>query len=423
MKDCFLLHGHIAHTPQSGAFSITENGYLVCESGLVRGVFTSVPEMYKGAEVRDYGDCLIIPGMCDTHLHAPQYAFRGLGMDMELIEWLNMHAFPEELKYSNEEYAHRAYSQFTEALKASATTRACIFATTDAQATLTLMRLIDKSGLKAYVGKVSMDRNAPDELLDPKGQAGADAFEKWLSDATGFERVKPILTPRFVPSCSDEMLSGLGRLMRKYGLPLQSHLSENPSEVEWVKQLHPEASSYLDVYRRFGLLDGSAVMAHCVYPNDDERQILKDKDVLVSHCPASNMNLASGIAPVRSYIAAGVRVSLGTDIAGGYELSMLRAITDAVQVSKLRARYSDMTEKPLSLSEAFYMATKGGGSMFGKVGSFEDGCEADALVLDDSDIRATEKLSVSDRLERAIYMEKDVRIRAKYVGGDRIEIN
>ncbi len=268
-----------------------------------------------------------------------------------------------------------------------------------------------------------MDRNAPDALLDPYGSAGADAFEKWLECAESFEGVKPILTPRFIPACSDELLNGLRVLKEKYNLPVQSHLSENPSEVEWVKELHPQTDCYLDAYDRFGLVGSRTVMAHCVYPENDEKEMLKRKQVFVSHCPASNMNLASGIAPIREYLNEGIRVSLGTDIAGGYDLSMLRAIADAVQVSKLRSRFAGMRDAPLKLSEAFYIATMGGGSFFGNVGCFEKGYELDALVIDDSKLNQASKLTAAERLERSVYLEKDISIHSKYVKGKLIYTN
>lgn len=416
----FVLSGHIVHTPSKDAFSITENGYLVCENGRVAGVFAALPERYSALPVRRFEDCLIIPGLCDTHVHAPQYAFRGLGMDLELIEWLNAQAFPEELRYGDLAYAKAAYGQFAEALRTSATTRAAVFATSHVPATLALMSLLEKTGLRCLVGKVSMDRNAPDGLLDPEPHEALLQTEKWVEEALlAFERTRPILTPRFVPACSDELLDGLGALRRRRGLPVQSHLSENPSEVAWVRELCPSASCYADVYARHGLLgsDAPTVMAHCVHPAEVEFAMLAAGGVLVAHCPSSNANLCSGVAPVRRYLDAGIRVGLGTDIAGGFDLSIFRAMTDAIQFSKLRARFTGMAEKPVTLPEAFYMATKGGGALFGKVGSFEPGFEFDALVLDDRALKPPRELNVRGRVERAAYLEKDVRILQKYVGG------
>lgn len=421
MERCFALRGHIVHTPTKDDFSVSENAWLVCEEGKVAGVFDELPERYAGLMRYDFQDSLILPGLCDTHVHAPQYAFRGLGMDLELLEWLDTHAFPEEARYHDPRYAALAYGQFVDALRKSATTRACVFATVHGDATIALMRLLEQSGLVTLVGKVGMDRNARDDLLDPPGQPALDQYDAWIKQAQSeFKRTRPIVTPRFIPSCTDGLLRGLGELARKYDLPVQSHLSENPSEIEWVCELCPEASCYLDAYAQRGLVSPRTVMAHCVHPTDTELALMQASGILVSHCPASNMNIASGIAPIRRYLDAGIRVSLGTDIAGGYELSMLRAIADAIQVSKLRARQTDLREKPITAAEAFYMATKGGGAFFGKVGSFEAGYALDAVVLDDHALVAPRPLTVRERVERAIYLDRDVRIRCKFVDGQPV---
>ncbi|MEG0269694.1 MAG: amidohydrolase family protein [Clostridia bacterium] len=422
-KNGFVLFGHIVYTPTKEDFCICENGFLVCEDKKVTGVFQTLPERFKGLPLCDCGNRLIFPGLCDTHVHAPQYAFRGLGMDLELIEWLNHHAFVEELKYGDEAYATLAYSQFADALKKSATTRASIFGTIHSRTVHTLMQKLEDTGLCTYVGKVNMDRNAPDGLLDPDVPTTLHETEEWIERSLGgYKRTRPMLTPRFIPSCSEALLEGLGELQKKYQLPVQSHLSENRGEIAWVKELCPQATCYADAYAHHGLLGNgvNTVMAHCVLPTEIEMQVLKERDALVAHCPASNANLCSGIAPIRRYLNEGIRVGLGTDIAGGFELSVFRAMTDAVQFSKLRACMNDMTERPITLSEAFYMGTKGGGTLFGKVGSFEPGYAFDALVLNDQQILAPRTLSVHERVERAIYMEKDLLLEQKYVDGQKI---
>ncbi|MDD3336638.1 MAG: amidohydrolase family protein [Eubacteriales bacterium] len=425
MNTSFVLAGHLITTPEPKAFSVLENGYLVIENGLIQGCYSSLPEKYAALPLQRYDHQLIIPGLCDIHVHAPQYAYRGLGMDLELLEWLNTHAFPEEAHYEQMEYAQKAYGQFVHDLQNSATTRASIFATLHVPATLLLTQLLEQAGMRGYVGKVNMDRNSPDNLRERDAKESLRQTEEWLTQTASFRRVRPILTPRFVPSCSDELLEGLAALRKRDHLPLQSHLSENENEIAWVKELCPAASCYADAYALRGLLeeDGSVVMAHCVHPTDGERKILKEKKVLVAHCPASNTNLCSGIAPIRRFLEEGISVGLGSDIAGGYELSMFRAMTDAVQVSKLRSCFDPLKPKPLSLSEAFYLATKGGGQLFGQVGSFEKGYQADIVVLDDSRIESARPLKVEERLERAIYLEKDVRITAKYIAGEPVKLS
>ena len=420
-----ILRGNICHAPRPEALSTRKDAFVVCEDGVCRGVFDVLPVSYAGAEVTDCGDCLIIPGMVDLHLHAPQFSYRGTGMDCELLDWLEIHTFPEESKYADPEYAERAYGMFADQMKRSATTRASIFATIHREATLKLMNLMEQTGLVSYVGKVNMDRNAPPALLEGTAEAAAretTAFAEAALDR-GFCRTRPILTPRFIPTCSDELLRALKQVQRRYALPVQSHLSENPGEVETVRRLAPEARFYGDAYDRFGLFGGDAptIMAHCIYSTAAEIELMRDRGVWVAHCPNSNMNIGSGIAPMRKYLSLGLRAGLGSDVAGGQTESMFRAITDAIQVSKLYWRYINSNQRALSFSECFYLATKGGGSFFGKVGSFEPGYEFDALVIDDSIAPHPQPMSLEDRLERAVYLGLDRDgIRAKYVQGEAV---
>lgn len=416
----FALKGDIVFSRSSKELEIHKAGFLICEDGISKGVFEQLPKEYEGIEIRDHSECLIIPGLSDIHLHAPQYTFRGLGMDMELLDWLNRYTFPEEGKYEDLEYARKAYKIFVEDLVRSGTTRVCMFATIHKETTLLLMEMLEESGIKGYVGKVSMDRNAPPYLCETQG---IEEVEKWLEIATErFQNIKPILTPRFIPSCTDELMMSLADLQGKTQLPLQSHLSENQKEIEWVKELVPEAKDYGDAYEKFGAFgsNGKTVMAHCVYPTDEEVELMKKNGVFVAHCPQSNTNLSSGIAPAKRYLKEGISIGLGSDIAGGFSLSILRGMADAIQVSKLRWKLVEDQWSPLTLEEAFYMGTKGGGAFFGKVGSFENGYEMDAIILDDKAIRLPRELSIQDRLERIIYIGTDQDIIGKYVSGKRM---
>ncbi len=425
MSRSFLLKGHICHTPDAEHLVIRENAYAVCEEGTCRGIFDEIPERFRGTEVIDCSGKLVLPGMTDLHIHAPQYAFRGTGMDYELLDWLEKAAFPEETRYADTAYAAEAYGIFAEKMKKSATTRAVIFGTIHTEATLILMDLMEKSGLVSLVGKVSMDRNAPPELTEKNAEFAAGEVRRFIRESArrGYRKTKPVITPRFIPSCSRELTEALGRIREEYCLPVQSHLSENPDEVRLVAELEPEAAFYGDAYDRYGLFgrEGNTVMAHCVYSVPEEIRRIRDNGVWIAHCPSSNMNIASGIAPVRRYLEQGIRTGIGTDVAGGTSESMFRAVTDAIQVSKLYWRYRDPEAKPLMFHEAFYMATKGGGSFFGKAGSFEEGYAFDALVLDDSSEPAAHPLTVRDRLERAFYQELDkTGIVMKFADGVRI---
>ena len=189
-----------------------------------------------------------------------------------------------------------------------------------------------------------------------------------------------------------------------------------------MKELCPWSEFYGDAYDHFGFFGGevNTVMAHCVWPSEAEIARMKERGVYVAHCPQSNTNLSSGIAPVRRYLDEGINVGLGTDVAGGCGESVFRAMADAIQVSKLRWRLSDQSLKPLTAEEAFYLGTKGGGAFFGKVGSFEAGYELDAVVLDDSGLKHPQELDLAERLERLIYLSDDRHIAGKFVAGQRV---
>lgn len=422
-KRIYGLKGHIVYSKMPEKLEICENGYLICEGNEVKGVYESLPESYAGIPIEDYGDRLIIPGLVDLHLHAPQYTFRGLGMDMELLEWLETNTFPEEAKYRDLEYAKKAYKIFVDNLRKGATTRACIFATVHRKATLHLMDILEISGLRTMVGKVNMDRNCPDYLREGT-QESADETIEWMKDVqhNKYKKTQAILTPRFIPSCTDELMDMLKRIQMRYQIPVQSHLSENFSEIAWVQELCPESEFYGDAYDRFGLFgaDCKTVMAHCVHSDEKERARMKENGVFIAHCPESNMNLASGVAPVRSFLEEGLHVGLGSDLAGGSTENIFTAMAHAIQASKLRWRLQDDSLKPLTAPEAFHMATKGGGEFFGKVGSFEAGYEMDAVVLDDSRLAHPQDMTVQQRLERMIYFSDDREVYAKYVAGEKL---
>lgn len=420
MERTFALKGNIIFTPACGRLEVRPGQYLVCEDGLVAGIFETLPERFGDIPVHDHGDRLILPGLVDLHVHASQYAYRGLGMDMELLDWLEENASPEEARFAEQEYAAAAYRVFTDELTRSATTRACVFATVHRPATLLLMELMEKAGLRGFVGKLNMDSNCPDYLRETTDGSLAET-RRWLEESAGFSAVRPVITPRFIPSCSEELMNGLGELQRQFGAAMQSHLSENLSEIEWVKQLRPWSRFYGEAYSRPGLFGGECptVMAHCIWSGEEERALMKEQGVFLAHCPQSNMNVSSGIAPVRTWLNEGQKAGLGSDVAGGAHLSIFRAMTDAIQCSKLRWRLVDDSLAALTLPEALYLATKGGGEFFGKVGSFEPGYEFDAIVMDDSALPTTRKCSLTERLERVVWLS-DGLPSAKYVAGRRL---
>ncbi|MBO6119907.1 MAG: amidohydrolase family protein [Lachnospiraceae bacterium] len=421
MKD-FALKGDILYSKSLNEVSQHENSYLVCVNGKSEGVYKKLPAKYKGIKVYDYTSRLIIPGLVDMHLHAPQYIFIGLHMDMKLLDWLNAYTFPAEAKYKDLSFAKKAYDIFVNDLTLTSTTRFSMFATIHNEATLYLMNELEKKGFKGYVGKVNMDRNSPKYLIETTAKSVKNTLE-WLDACEDFKNVRPILTPRFIPSCTDKLMKELSNIMKNFNLPVQSHLSENQSEIKWVKKLMPKVKSYEEAYDKYDMLgtDTQSIMAHYVWPDEKGIELMKNRNVWVAHSPSSNRNLSSGIAPIGRYLREGIKVGLATDVAGGSYLSMFRAIEDAITTSKIRNCLFDPEYYNITIEQALYLATLGGGEFFGKVGSFEKGYEFDAIVLNERDIPTVlmSELNLLERFERYIY-RSHTNVQAKFIAGRKI---
>ena len=416
-----IYKANILFTPTPGELKIIEHGYIVVRSnGLIEGVYQELPEnMDWRRQVMDFGDKLLIPAFNDLHVHAPQYRNMGLALDLELLPWLNTYTFPEETKYRDPDYARRMYRRFVHELWMQGTMRSAVFATIHPEATRILADLFMQAGMGAYVGLVGMNRNSPETLENTTAEVieGMRMLKQHLDEHCDDGLVRPIITPRFVPSCSDKMLRAMGEYAAETGLPVQSHLSENRSEIDWVKELEPESTCYGDAYNRYGLFGQTpTLMAHCCYTDGEEMELMRRNGVYVVHCPMSNSNLSSGMAPIRKFLNAGINVALGTDVSAGHHMSMLRVMQYAIQVSKLNYAQTRGEMPFLSLSEVFYLATKGGGSFFGKVGSFEPGYEFDALLVDDRYLNY-DNYTLEQRLERYIYLGDDRDIKRRFCRG------
>lgn len=420
----FVLKGDILYCNNANSVSENLNSYLVCIDGKSEGVFKKLPDKYKKLKLYDYTGHMIIPGLIDLHLHAPQYAYVGLHMDLKLLDWLTKYTFPEESKYKNIEYAKKAYDILANDLKYMPTTRFSMFATIHNEATLYLMKKLDKMGFKGYVGKVNMDRNSPKILIETTKKSMEDTID-YIERSSKLKNIKPIVTPRFIPSCSDELMSALSSIVKKYKVPVQSHLSENLAEIEWVKELS-KCKTYEEAYDKFDMMGTvtNTIMAHYVWPDERGIKFVKGRKVWIAHSPSSNRNLASGIAPISRYLKKGIKVGLATDVAGGSYLSMFRAMEDAITASKMRECLIDKSnsiENNINIKQAFFLATLGGGSFFGKVGSFKKGYEFDAIVLDESKIPTVlmDKLKLLERFERFVYRPCD-KVKAKFIAGNKV---
>jgi len=418
MEQDLIVKGNFIFTKDPGKFEIFKSSYLVVKNGRVEAIYQELPETYKGCNILDYGDNLVIPGFVDLHLHAAQYLQCGIGMTKTLLDWLNDYTFDLERRFQERAFARAAYSEFAEKLLACGTLRASVFASSSTEGTEELFEALRATGIGAFVGKVNMDRNAPDFILEETFlsiEGTRYLIEKYKNDPM----VKPIITPRFAPTSSDALLKALGKLALSFDLPVQSHLSESLDEIEWVRKLFPESRSYSHVYDQYNLFGTTpTLMAHGIYCNDRELELVKKNKVFLVHCPDSNINVRSGIMPVRRYLGMGINLGLGSDIAGGHKIGMNEAIVRAVQLSKLRSMEVE-EEEPLAISEAFFLGTKGGGRFFGRTGSFEPGYWFDALVLEDSFL-VKELYSLEERLEKFLYTGDDRNIIARFVQGKKV---
>ena len=412
-----VLKGTIVSAPRPGEPDITENGFLVAEDGCIVGVFPELPQQYAAAPVEDFGDALILQSFADLHLHAPQYPMLGTGMDLPLLDWLNIHTFPLEARFADPDYARETYRALAKELISLGTTRVCMFSSLHADATLILMEELEAAGVTGYVGKVTMDRNAAPGVLEETTEESMSETLRWLEGCRKFRYVKPMLTPRFIPSCTDEVMAFLGELVRERGLPVQSHLSENDKEIEWVKELHPDCTRYWEAYAKFGLWTDRTVMAHCIWSDEVERKEMKDTGVTVVHCAGSNANVCSGVAPVRKMLDEGLKVTLGSDIAGGDQLNMFDVIVTTIRTSKFVYMHDNKQTPYLTVPEGWYLATSAGAEFFGEKPGFAPGNPLHCLVLADDTLPP---LTADQRFERCIYRRQEDAIRAVWSAGRRV---
>ena len=415
-----ILKGNIVSAPELGKLDVTEHGYLVTEDGIIVGVFPELPEQYIGAPVEDCGDALIVQSFADLHLHAPQYPMLSTGMDLQLLDWLNTYTFPTEARFADVDYARTIYRQLAAELISGGTTRVCMFSSLHTDATLVLMEELEKAGVTGYVGKVNMDRNAAPGVLEETTEESKAETLRWLEACGQFRYIKPMLTPRFTPSCTDELMAFLGQLSAERKLPVQSHLSENQKEMAWVRELHPDCEQYWETYAKFGLWDDRTLMAHCVWSDARERKAMKDAGVTVVHCADSNVNVCSGAAPVRVMLDEGLKVALGSDIAGGDHLNMFDVVTSAIRTSKT-VHVRDNWETPfLTVPEGWYLGTSAGAAYFGEKPGFAAGNPLHAIVLADDALPQPRPLTPAERLERCVYRRQKDAVRAVWSAGRKV---
>lgn len=346
-----------------------------------------------------------------------------------MLEWLDTYTFPRESKFQDAEYARKLYSKSVARSLRNGTTSACWFATIHLEACKELVNIIQEQGQRAYVGKVNMNQNSPDFLVETTDSSVRDTrafveYVKKVNDGNSSPLVTPIITPRFAISCDSELLTELGKLAAEYDLPIQSHLCENLNEIGFTMSLFPNSVNYTSVYADHGLLNDRTIMAHCVHMKDEELDLMKEKNAGISHCANSNFNLKSGMADVRKMLNKDIKVGLGTDVAGGYSPSIL----EALRASRTASVARDM-ETSLVVAELFYLATVGGARVMeldDKIGNFEVGKEFDAILVntqvENSPVDVFDHDSVETQFEKYLFVGDDRNNEKIFVQGKEIRL-
>ena len=360
---------------ESGAVRFRTDHWLLIEDGRIVAVQPEAP----GADWprADHAGRLVLPGFIDTHVHSPQLDVIG-SYGSELLDWLNTYTFPAERRYADAAVAQQGAALFLDALLAHGTTAAVVFPTVHKVSADALFAAAAERGMRLIAGKVLMDRHAPDGLRDDVVQAEADCREL-IARWHGRERLAYAVTVRFAPTSTPAQLAMAGRLCAEDAtLYMQTHVAENRDEVRWVRELFPEARSYLDVYARAGLLHGRSVLAHGIWLDDTDRAVLRAAGAQIAHSPSSNLFLGSGLFGWREAEAAGAAVTLASDVGGGTSLSMLRTMADAYKVQA-------MAHQRLTAWKALHAATRGAARALAlehEIGSLEAGRIADLCVWD-----------------------------------------
>ena len=415
-----LIHADIVYSEDRTHLAVHPDSYIAVEEGIVKGVWTEIPEEYRNVPLTDYGNAVLIPAFSDLHVHAPQYLNRGLEMDLLLADWLDKCTFPLEAKYADPEFAKLVYDAFVDDMIANGTMHACVYGTIHTEATSYLIERMDRRGIKGFVGKVNMDRNAPDDLLeDPEGSVRRT--EELLEKYSGNRNTRPILTPRFAPTCTRELINDLGRLGRKYSVGMQTHLVESIWEAEQARILFPECTCDTEIYERAGLMDnGPVIGGHFIFPSEEDIHIMQKYDSYAVQCPDATVSVIAGIMQTGALLDRGMKIGLGSDISAGHHIGVYTQAARAVQLSKLKQFYEPDGNRKITFPEAFWMATKQSGPLFGGTGSLEPGSVFDALVIDGlSD--AARQLTPEQTVERFCYIGTKENIKVRYMNGETIE--
>lgn len=411
----FTTEGAQHHSTQY----LTDGLLEVCDGRVIRvGDYAALaPGLAPDVEVVNLRDKLIVPGFIDTHIHYPQtdmIASPAPG----LLPWLEKYTFPTERRFENPEYAAEVARFFLDELERCGTTTALVYCTVHPGSAEAFFAESHARNMRMVAGKVMMDRNCPEFLRDTAESGGRDSealIQRW--HGTGRQMVA--LTPRFAPTSSPEQLGVCSELARRYDdVFIQTHVAENADEVKWVRELFPGHRSYLDVYDHYGLLRRRAVYGHCVWLDGADRRRMSEAGAVAAHCPTSNQFLGSGLFDFAGAEAAGMDITLATDVGGGSSFSMLQTMNEAHKVARLSGYH-------LSAERMFYLATEGAAQALdlgGRIGTLAEGAEADFVVLDPQATPLLARRTASaDSLEELLFafamLGDDRAVQATYAAG------
>lgn len=372
--------GEEAHRYFSPGALLIQNGKVV-EAGDKETIKNKHSSLLSNSniEIKDFTGKLIFPGLIDTHIHFPQTEMIG-AYGEQLLTWLEKHAFPAEQQFHDSEHAKKIANIFLDELIQNGTTSALVFGTVHSQSVDAFFAEAQKRNLRMIAGKVMMDRNCPETLSDTAEsgyQESKALIEKWH----GVDRLSYAVTPRFAPTSTKAQLDNCGKLLKEYpDVYLQTHLSENKDECNWVKSLFDENEDYLSVYEASGLVKKRSVFAHGIYLSDRERASLAAKGAAISHCPTSNLFIGSGLFNLKACEEHDLTVAMGTDVGGGTSFSLFQTFNEAYKIQQLQGN-------SISAFMGLYLSTLAGAKALdleGTIGNFMPGCEADFIVLDNS---------------------------------------
>ena len=413
-----IYQSKIVYSKNKDELQEFENAYIVVNDDKVEGIYETLPSEYEDEEIIDFKNYVIIPAFSDLHVHAPQYPQRGLAMDKLLSDWLNDYTFPLEAKYKDINYAKEVYQAFTKDLLKHGTMHAAVFSTIHNDASDFLVECLEKEHIQSFVGKVNMDINSPDYLKEDTKESIKNT-ESFVKKHINNKYAKPILTPRFAPTCSFELLKELGEIANKYKVGMQTHIVESIWERDEAKKCFDGCKCDMEIYEKAGLLNNEPIIAaHFIFPSNRDIKILKEHNGFAIHCPDATTNVIAGIMKTGSLLDKNVKIAIGSDIAAGQYLGIYRQISSAVRLSKIKAFY-EKKERSISFKEAFYMATKEAGKIFDRVGTFERGYYFDALVIGDLE-DDFHKLKASEIVERFCYGGEVANIKHRFLRGKEI---